>query len=250
MSLANLYQTLLVGQYLFGVITILSLLFLSAPYGRFVRKGWGPTISAIYGWVIMETPAVLMIAYWFFTGTWTPVTVIFILIWQSHYLRRTFHYPFNMKGKYKPFPVLLVLFAITFNCMNGYINGYYLFHLADYDSSWLMDWRFILGTLVFYMGYYINASSDHILSNLKKEGDTGYVIPRGGLFKYVSNPHYFGEILEWTGWAILTWSLPGLAFAFYTFANLAPRGISHHKWYKEHFEDYPSERKALIPFVY
>ena len=57
------------------------------------------------------------------------------------------------------------------------------------------------------------------------------------------------KILEWTGFAIAAWSLPGLAFAVFTFANLAPRAFANHKWYKEKFPDYPEERKALLPFI-
>jgi protein-S-isoprenylcysteine O-methyltransferase Ste14 len=89
-----------------------------------------------------------------------------------------------------------------------------------------------------------------ILRSLRKpEENSGYKIPRGGFYSVVSCPNYFGEIMEWIGWAILTWSLAGLTFAFWTTANLLPRAISHHKWYKEQFEDYPEKRKALIPFL-
>ena len=62
-------------------------------------------------------------------------------------------------------------------------------------------------------------------------------------------PNYFGEIIEWAGFALATWSLPGLAFAIYTAANVGPRALSHHRWYREKFGDYPPKRKALIPFV-
>jgi 3-oxo-5-alpha-steroid 4-dehydrogenase 1 len=36
----------------------------------------------------------------------------------------------------------------------------------------------------------------------------------------------------------------------WTFANLAPRAWSHHKWYHEKFSDYPLDRKALIPGIW
>jgi protein-S-isoprenylcysteine O-methyltransferase Ste14 len=67
------------------------------------------------------------------------------------------------------------------------------------------------------------------------------------LYRWISCPNYLGEIVEWSGWALATWSLPGLAFAVWTAANLAPRAHSHHLWYREHFEDYPPQRKALLP---
>ena len=134
--------------------------------------------------------------------------------------------------------------------MNGYINGTYLFSLSDYPTDWWTSLQFIGGTVVFFAGFSINKQADRKLRNFKKEAGGKYVIPEGGMFKYVSCPHYLGEILEWTGWAILTWSLPGLAFALFTFANLAPRAWSHHQWYKSHFSNYPVTRKALLPFIW
>jgi protein-S-isoprenylcysteine O-methyltransferase Ste14 len=88
-----------------------------------------------------------------------------------------------------------------------------------------------------------------MLFALRKPGEGGYTIPRGWLYEYVSCPNYLGEILVWCGWAIATWSLAGLAFALYTAANVGPRALAHHRWYLREFEDYPRQRKALIPFV-
>ena len=92
--------------------------------------------------------------------------------------------------------------------------------------------------------------SDNILLSLRKQGRTGYAIPDCGAFRYVSCPNYLGEILEWTGWAIATWSLGGLAFCVFTIANLVPRAFSNHRWYRDQFPDYPPGRRALIPGVF
>jgi len=45
----------------------------------------------------------------------------------------------------------------------------------------------------------------------------------------------------------MTWSLPGLSFAVWTAANLIPRALHHHSWYKKEFKDYPQKRKAIFP---
>jgi len=74
--------------------------------------------------------------------------------------------------------------------------------------------------------------------------------PHRGLFRYVSSPNYLGEIVEWIGWGVATWSLPGAAFALWTIANLTPRALANHKWYKKTFPQYPSKRKALVPFIF
>jgi 3-oxo-5-alpha-steroid 4-dehydrogenase 1 len=34
-----------------------------------------------------------------------------------------------------------------------------------------------------------------------------------------------------------------------TIANLVPRAFQTHRWYREKFPDYPSERRVLIPFL-
>src|SRR3546814_18591698 len=78
--------------------------------------------------------------------------------------------------------------------------------------------------------------------------DLGYKIPRGGAFRYVSAANYFGEIVLWTGWAVMSWTAAGALFAIFTVSNLLPRALSHHRWYRENFADYPRERRALIPW--
>lgn len=146
-------------------------------------------------------------------------------------------------------PVVITLMGLTFNLVNGFIIGYYLGNFKIYDREWLSSIPFITGTIIFFAGLTINWWSDGILIGLRKYGERGYKIPEGKLFHYVSCPNLMGEIIEWCGFAILTWSLPGLAFFIWTFCNLVPRAISHHKWYNEKFENYPKNRKAVIPYV-
>ncbi|MBT4068686.1 MAG: DUF1295 domain-containing protein, partial [Candidatus Marinimicrobia bacterium] len=96
----------------------------------------------------------------------------------------------------------------------------------------------------------INIKSDNMLFNLRADGATDYKIPQNGLFKWVSCPNYLGELLEWWGWALATWSLAGLSFALWGMANLIPRARANHIWYKEKFFNYPKDRKALIPKIW
>jgi protein-S-isoprenylcysteine O-methyltransferase Ste14 len=167
-----------------------------------------------------------------------------------HYFHRAFIYPFRIRGKIK-IPLVIVLMGLIFNGGNVYLQGRYLFTLSPVQSSaWLYDLRFIIGATIFVIAFTINLKSDQILRNLRKPGDSsGYKIPYGNLYRYISCPNYFGEILEWIAWAVLTWSLVGFVFAIWTAANLIPRALAHHKWYHERFPDYPSNRKAIIPFL-
>ncbi|MCK5466953.1 MAG: hypothetical protein KAI99_00535, partial [Cyclobacteriaceae bacterium] len=72
----------------------------------------------------------------------------------------------------------------------------------------------------------------------------------GWLFNYISCPNYFGEILEWIGFAAASGSLPALSFAIWTFCNLAPRANNHHSWYLDNFSTYPKNRKILLPYLW
>ena len=143
-----------------------------------------------------------------------------------------------------------VAMAFVFNIVNGTLNGLAVSHFGSYGSEWLGDPRFVLGVGLFVAGYAINLHSDAVLRGLRRPGETGYKIPRGGLFRWVSSPNYFGEIVEWCGWALATWSAAGLAFAVFTFANLSPRAVANHRWYREKFPDYPAERGAILPGVW
>lgn len=245
-----LYKFSLILIFALAVIVLVLLIFIPAPYGKFLRKGWGPVIKTKWAWMIMEFPSpALMILFFLLSGRVHMIQIIFMVLWASHYLHRTFIYPFSQSGREKPYPLLLVVMAILFNCLNGFVNGYGIFHLYYYTFSWLMTWKFLIGFVLFITGFIINKTADEKLRRLRKEKPGEYVIPNGWLFRYISSPHYFGEIIEWTGWAVMTWSLPGLAFAVFSFANLFPRAISSHKWYKEKFPDYPAKRKAIIPFI-
>nr|KAG5712841.1 hypothetical protein BaRGS_007438 [Batillaria attramentaria] len=106
-----------------------------------------------------------------------------------------------------------------------------------------------VGMGVFFVGMATNIYSDHILRSLRKEGEKGYKIPYGGMFEYVSGANFFGEAVEWSGFAIMCGTLPAAAFALFTVCNIGPRAYQHHRWYLEKFEDYPKNRKAIIPFI-
>jgi 3-oxo-5-alpha-steroid 4-dehydrogenase 1 len=248
--LLPLYNYSLILIFGFALLVFILLFFISAPYGKFSRKGWGVVIRSKWAWLVMESPSPLLIVFFFIaSGSYDLLSVLFAAAWLSHYIYRTFVYPFRQSGREKPYPLIIVFMAIVFNLLNGFVNGYGVFHLRQYDISWLLSWQFITGILIFLSGFIINKTADEKLRNFREESPDEYVIPHGWLFNYISSPHYFGEIIEWAGWAVMTWSLPGFAFFIFTFANLFPRAVSSHKWYKEHFTEYPKNRKAVIPFI-
>lgn len=246
------HQWLAWGVIGIAVITFIALFFVSAPYGRHGRTGWGPTMPTRWAWIVMESPSVLVYLAIFAMGAHrtSAVPLALLVMWQAHYVNRTFVYPLKMRADGKRTPIAIAGMAIVFNLINSYLNARHISHFGTYDTSWLFDPRFLIGVGLFFAGREINIRSDAILVGLRKSSDAGYQIPHGGLFRWVSSPNYLGEIIEWLGWAIATWSLAGASFAVFTFANLAPRAVSNHRWYREKFKDYPASRKALIPFLW
>jgi len=238
-------------QFVLCPVVFLSLLWVTAPYGRHNKPGWGPRLPNRSAWVLMELPALFVIVFLVFQSpvvtspqAWAP-----LMFWVIHYSYRSFVFPSLMRPSERTFPAVLVLFAIGFNTLNGYNNAVALIQNGMADSP-LITHNFIIGALVFIAGFVLHVHSDRIIRNLRKPGETGYQVPRGGLFRWVSSPSYLGEIIQWTGWAVMTWSLAGLAFALFTFCNLAPRAVSNHRWYKQRFADYPAQRRVLIPGIY
>ena len=248
----TIFHGLLVGWFVLAAVVFAALFFVAAPYGRHIRQGWGHTIDNKLGWVLMEAPAPIVFAVCFLIGSRNnAVTLVFLGLWEAHYLHRAFIYPFGLRGPAKRMPLFVMSFGFLFNIMNGYLNGRYIFSFSGgYTTHWLSDPRFILGTTLFVIGFIINRQADLILRDLRQPGESGYKISYNRIYRWVSSPNYLGEITIWTGWALATWSLPGLAFAFWTAANLIPRAKANHAWYRRTFPDYPPERKALVPGVW
>src|SRR3569832_516326 len=121
------FQGLLYSYIGLAVVVALSLMFVAAPYGRHSRAGWGPQISCTLGWVLMEAPASLAPILLFFVGErYDLVLLLFLLIWQTHYVHRAFVFPFRRRGGAATMPLMVAVMAIVFNLGNAYLNWRYL----------------------------------------------------------------------------------------------------------------------------
>lgn len=236
----------------FAIILFPVILKIPAPYGRHSRSNWGPMINNKLGWFLMEAPALFVFGFLVLSATniEQQAILIFSFLWIMHYFNRVIIFPFRIRTKGKKMPMVIMVFALFFNLVNGFLNGYWFGYLAiEYPDYWFFDIRFIAGILLFITGFILNQYHDKILIGLRKNSITGYKIPHGGLFKYVSCPNFLGEILEWFGFALMTWCLPTLSFFLWTMVNLIPRALDHHRWYVKTFRDYPKNRKAIFPFL-
>lgn len=253
---AGFYYTVVCVMLALGVVVFIALHRVTAGYGMMYNKKWGPAVGNRLGWLLMEAPVfVAMLLFWLLSprrGEVAPAVMASLFL--LHYFQRSFIFPLLIKGKGR-MPFAIIAMGVVFNLINAYMIGGWLFWVSPegtYPPSWLGSPLFILGTVIFFTGMAININSDHIIRSLRKPGDTRHYIPRGGMYKYVASANYFGELTEWLGYAILTWSLGGLAFAVWTFANLAPRARSIHRRYIAEFGDEYARlnRKYIIPFIY
>ncbi len=246
----KIYELILYPWLTLAVIIFFILLKINAPYGKFFNKDFGLSLNYKLGWFIQEIVSPLTFSFFFFHGPIQKniITWIFFSIWILHYIYRSIVFPLRMNKNNSKIPIAIILSAILFNSINGFTNGFYFSNINYYEPTYYVNINFLIGSIFLLTGIYINITADNILIKLKLKNE-GYIIPHGKLYKYISCPNYFGEMLEWLGFAIMTFSLPAFIFFLWTVANLFPRAIATHKWYKKTFENYPNKRKAIIPFI-
>jgi len=246
-----LFDLLLPGWFALALAAFIYLTIKRAPYGRHGEPGWGPLLPARLAWVVMELPAVVTPLVCALAGSGDAASWALLGMWELHYLQRAFVFPMLMRPGSRPMPAVVALTGALTNIGIGWLVWRWLFSFGPrLGTEWLGDPRFVVGALVFGLGMALNLHSDALLRGLRGPGETGYKIPRGGAFRWVTCPNYSGEIIEWVGFALASWCLPAFAFVVWTLSNLVPRARLHHAWYREKFADYPAERRALVPRVW
>lgn len=251
----QLFDILMVAMPLLAIVVFIALFFVKAGYGLFRTDKWGFSIDNKIAWVCMEAPVffVMLFLWWRSSARFEIVPLICFLLFELHYFQRSFVFPCLMKGKSR-MPVAIMSMGIVFNLLNGFMQGEWLFYLAPkgmYSADWLSRPCFLIGVLIFLMGMVINWHSDHVIRSLRKPGDTKHYLPVRGMYKYVTSGNYFGEFLEWVGFAVLTASPAAWVFVLWTFANLAPRAHAIRNRYREEFgREAVGNRKRMIPFIY
>lgn len=254
-TLLAYYDIFLWIMALMAVVVFVALHFFEAGYGYLFDRRYGPPVNNRVGWVLMEAPVfVAMCVLWALSDRGCEVVpLVLFAMFQLHYFQRSFIFPLLMRGHSK-MPLGIVLMGAVFNTLNALMQGGWIFYVAPegYYDGWFAKPFIYIGVVLFFAGMFINLQADYIIRHLRKEGDTRHYIPRGGMFRYVSSANYFGELVEWTGFAIASWSWAGVLFVVWTFANLAPRSASLYKRYEKEFGEEFSRlgRKRIIPFIY
>ncbi|CAM9342834.1 unnamed protein product [Ectocarpus fasciculatus] len=231
-----------------------------APYGKFGTSAFGVDLDPRLGWWLMELMATVSFVMFYPLGpnyTRGP-SLLFAGLYLLHYANRGWYFPLSIRvteGSKTRFSLLVSVTGVLVTSLHGYLNAMYYSKFCTFlDWDWVLSPTCLLGLCLYQVSFWSTIRSEYIMRNLReldpKPGAPRYKIPRGFLFDYVSSPQYFTELTGFLGWAIMTWSPAGLFIFSISVANLVPRAIASHKWYMEKFEDYPQERKIVIPFVF
>ncbi|KEG09610.1 3-oxo-5-alpha-steroid 4-dehydrogenase [Trypanosoma grayi] len=268
--------------------------FVVAPFGRHAATTTVRlALPASLSWALQECPTLLNVVYYILveypchalncsSGEWLRLVArdplgrvaavvakgfgtlhIGLVFFVLHYVHRSLLYPLRVRQG-TPVPVHVTLSATLYCIFNGRLQ--LLANIRENETEPRLPitslWRMLLciiGVAVFLAGMWVNIASDYYLLRLKSQlPRRAYKVPHGGWFEYVSCANFFGEIVEWCGYALLVWAakpeagLAACSFFVYVVANLLPRGLAHHEWYQKQFGDaYAAlRRRAVVPCVY
>lgn len=250
------FNLLLLSMTILAVVVFISLYFVDAGYGRFYNRKWGMPVNNKIGWVVMEAPVfVMMIVLWLTSNRVTDVYEAgFSAVFPDSLFSAVVCFSVPIAGQW---------LHSYFGGSNG--RG---FQSAECRDAGRLDFsRFACGLLSGFVALVTavyHRNSNFLCGNghqsavgqhhpkPTKNGDNKHYLPKERMFKYVTSANYYGELLEWFGFAVLTWSWTGVVFVVWTFANLAPRAAKIHERYKRDFpeEMKNSNAKRIIPFIY
>lgn len=177
---------------------------------------------------------------------------IALVCWSFHYLKRLFETIFIHRFSHGTMP-LRNLFK---NC--GYYWGFALYvayhvnHPLFTPPSIIMQ---LIGFVLFSVCEIGNFSIHLLLRNLRPAGTTTRKIPVPNsfpltqLFNFVSCPNYTYEFGAWIGFTLLTSCVPAGLFGLAGMYQMTIWAIGKHKNYLKEFNNYPKQRKAILPFI-
>lgn len=187
------------------------------------------------------------------------LSFIFLLLWEIHYIQRTFVYALIRMKTANKTTLMVCVFAFIFQNVNSYLTTKFILFQTYSEFTFFTSLRWLIGFGMFIFGFVGNLWADEVLLNLRKNNDKGedksgekqYYIPQGCLYELISCPNYACEILEWVGLCVMFPNKANLVFVFNTCFNLIPRAYMTHKWYNDKFGGkYPQKRKAIVPYLF
>ena len=141
-------------------------------------------------------------------------------------------------------PISILMSFVLFGFI--YIGG------VQTQSINIMD---LLGIVLYLTGSYINTSSELDRHRWKNRPENKVHLYTQGLFKYVRHINYFGDIMLFIGFALITQDIRALYIPLFMTLNfifiLIPAKEAYLKdKYRIEFEQYSKRSKKLIPLIY
>ncbi|TYH29165.1 hypothetical protein ES288_A02G202500v1 [Gossypium darwinii] len=146
------------------------------------------------------------------------------------------------------------------------VEGQEMVSVTDFDLWGYMKpltrlgWCQWAGAVIFAWGWFHQLRCHAILGSLRERGDRtdGYVIPHGDWFEVVSTE---GPTLQYGYFSDLWYFIPPYIHFLelgrtlcncnsFQVANLVFAAAETHRWYLRKFENYPRNRRAILPFIY
>jgi len=182
-----------------------------------------------------------------------PAALYVASLWSVHFIRRTLEslYVHRYSGRPVPAGDFLVeyLYYWGFAAWIGWSLRSDAWSLPGAPSV-------LLGTSIFLVGEVGNGWAHQKLRKLRaSSGQTARSIPQGGMFAWVSSPHYLFEILSWCGFLLVSQLLAATVFLVLGAAIVTTYALNRHRGYQKEFdgeagrETYPTGRKAIFPFL-
>eukprot|EP00747_Dinoflagellata_sp_TGD_P183729 gnl/TRDRNA2_/TRDRNA2_38827_c0_seq1.p1 gnl/TRDRNA2_/TRDRNA2_38827_c0~~gnl/TRDRNA2_/TRDRNA2_38827_c0_seq1.p1 ORF type:complete len:312 (+),score=37.79 gnl/TRDRNA2_/TRDRNA2_38827_c0_seq1:133-936(+) len=231
----------------------------SAGYSKFANPAKSFKVASRPGMVCLYFPALMISVYYFLTaprkskgnGRETITAGLLTFHFGKRVLESLFLHKYSgtMDGD----------FLVPISCayaLTATLLAHQQLQVTEYSHP-LTQPVFGIGVGFAAVGQLGNFYHHFLLAQLRKGDDGGdggdkktYVIPSGGLFKFVTMPHYFFELVFWLGFACVTQHLNSFLTVADMTSYLMGRSVATTRWYRAKFEDYPPERKHLFPFVF
>ncbi|KAF3434378.1 hypothetical protein FNV43_RR25481 [Rhamnella rubrinervis] len=164
-----------------------------------------------------------------------------------HFFKRAFEVLFV--HKYSGGMVLDSVIRISSGYFLATTSMIYGQHLTQGLAEPAVDLKYY-GVVLFLIGITGNFYHHYILSQLRRNGEKEYKIPKGGLFGHVICPHYLFEIIGFLGFSFISQTLHAFSIATGAIFYLLGRSCATRRWYISKFEDFPQDVEALIPYVF
>lgn len=170
-----------------------------------------------------------------------------------HYAKRIYETNFvHIYGKGEYDFLSMEYFGVSFYywVLFGFLIGYFTFDSNYAKENSELNWTHILAIISHLLCEFNNYKSHMILRNLKINNSGNRGIPKGNMFDYVSNSHYFWELMSWISFFLFVRNWTTGLFVLLSFLSMSSLALEKHKHMKNYFgEKFPKHLKAFIPFI-